>query len=66
MILRANVLALFMALLFYGLFWIATFTPFFKDKERVRGIAKRFALMFIAGITTVLVMGFLIAVDHTI
>ncbi|WKZ86283.1 hypothetical protein N5B55_04855 [Ralstonia pickettii] len=64
MILRAVFLALLLMALIYGVLWLATCTPFFKDKARIRRIIRRTFLTAASACLTVLAMAFLISVDH--
>lgn len=64
MIFRAVFLALLLMALIYGLLWLATCTPFFSDKARVRRIMRRTFLTAASACLTVLAMAFLITVDH--
>ena len=61
---RVLIIVVMFGAVFYTLFWLATFTSFFKDGARLRRIAKRIAIFVAAGISTALAVAFLFVVDQ--
>lgn len=66
MIARVVFFAFGLATLFYGLFWLAGCTNFFKNKARLVRIAKRAVLLILTIVATALVLNALISVDNII
>jgi len=65
MVIRAALLFLIVAASIYSVLWLATFTPYFKNKGRLRRISKRSALIAVAGLLAWVVMVAFFIIDQT-
>jgi hypothetical protein len=66
MILRVSVLFLVIMASFYVFFNLAFNSPYFKNKERIKRIARRTLFTLISIAATALVIGFISSVDNSI
>lgn len=63
---RAAILFLLLIGASYGVLWLATSTPYFKDKARVRSIIKKIALGASSIVIAVAIFGSIFFIEHQI